>query len=197
MLRFALFLLGAALAPSAAAAHVVEGSASGFTSGFMHPISGPDHLLAMVAVGLWGAILGRPLIVALPVTFPMMMAVGALVGVAGVPLPGIEVGVALSAIALGAVVAAAYRMPVPGAVALVAVFALFHGQAHGAALPEAVSPVAYAVGFVTSTGLLHLAGIGIGFLFDMGETGRRVVQGFGLVIVLAGVFFLLSALGVF
>ncbi len=191
------FLTGmlVAASPDLALAHEGEGVAGGLASGFMHPILGPDHLLAMVAVGLWGAQLGRPLIIALPIAFPMMMAVGGLLGVAGAPLPGVEIGIALSALLLGGAVAAAFRAPTVAAVALVALFAVFHGHAHGGELPVAASPLAYGVGFVVSTGLLHGAGIAIGLLNDWRPRGPWIVRGAGALIALAGVYFLLGALG--
>ncbi len=147
-----------------AAAHTGAGTAGGFVAGLLHPVSGLDHLLAMVAVGIWGAFLGAPLIWVLPVAFPLMMVVGGVLGIAGVPLPHVEVGIALSVIILGLAIASAWRAPIPVAVAIVATFALFHGHAHGTELPKAAAPAAYAAGFVISTGLLHIAGIGIGLL---------------------------------
>ncbi|MFN3616205.1 MAG: HupE/UreJ family protein, partial [Rubrimonas sp.] len=174
MIRSVLAALALAV-PSAALAHVQEGAAEGLADGLLHPLLGPDHMVAMVAVGLWGAQLGQPLLVALPVAFPMMMTVGALWGLSGLPLPGAEIGVALSALALGLFVMRGWRAPVAAAVALVAVFAIFHGYAHGVALPAAVNPLAYGVGFVTTTGLLHGLGIAIG------EGARAVARGGGLV----------------
>src|SRR5688572_3528104 len=99
------------LAPGAALAHTGEGVVGGFLSGFIHPILGFDHVVAMIAVGLWGAFLGQPAIWLLPVVFPLVMAFGGLAGVLGVPLPGVEAGIALSALALGAMVALAVRPP--------------------------------------------------------------------------------------
>ncbi|MCG8443014.1 MAG: HupE/UreJ family protein [Caulobacterales bacterium] len=188
-------LIAAALAPSAALAHGGEGVAGGLLSGFKHPLLGPDHLVAMVAVGLWGAQLGRPLLIALPVAFPLMMAVGGLIGVADVPLPGVEIGIAASALLLGLVVALAFRAPVWLAVALVGVFAIFHGHAHGQELPAAVSPIAYGVGFVTATGLLHAAGIAIGLLTAWRTVGPALVRACGAVIALLGAYFLTGSLG--
>src|SRR6516225_6939218 len=118
-----------------AEAHILPGQATGFLSGVLHPISGLDHILAMVSVGLWGAELGAPAIWILPVTFPMMMAFGGLLGFLGVPLPGTEIGIALSMVVLGVAVAMAWRPPLPVVMAIVAVFAVFHGHAHGTELP--------------------------------------------------------------
>src|SRR5215472_11155486 len=137
-------------------AHLLGDESGGFVSGFEHPISGLDHILAMVSVGLWGAQLGAPAIWALPVTFPMVMAFGGMLGLMGVPLPGTEVGIALSAIGLGAVVATEARPPLIFAALLVGFFAIFHGHAHGTELPPDESGVLYSIGFVVATGLLHL-----------------------------------------
>src|SRR4051794_32813830 len=120
-----------------AAAHTGTGLPGGFATGFRHPLSGPDHLLAMVAVGLWGAFLGRPLIYALPVIFPGMMVVGAIAGMVGAPLPSVEIGIAVSVLVLGGCIAGAVRAPVWAAALIVAVFAVFHGYAHGKELPSA------------------------------------------------------------
>ena len=161
-----------------AMAHTGTGLAGGFASGFTHPLTGADHLLAMVSVGLWGAFLGRPLIYALPVIFPGVMVIGAALGMFAVPLPIVEVGVALSVLVLGACIALSLRAPVWVASAIVAAFAIFHGYAHGRELPSAADPVGYSVGFVLATGMLHVAGIGIGFLNDR-PGGVTVTRGLG------------------
>lgn len=176
------------------AAHDGTGLAGGFVAGFAHPFGGLDHLLAMVSVGLWGAFLGRPLIVLLPVIFPAVMAIGGALGIAGVPLPPIEIGIALSVLVLGAMIAGAVRPPVWLACGIVAVFAIFHGYAHGAELPSAADPVGYSVGFVLSTGLLHLAGIAIG-LADRVRGGVIAIRGAGVAIAAAGIVFLAKAIG--
>jgi urease accessory protein len=184
------FLLAA---PGVAHAHAQVGVAGGLASGFMHPILGPDHLVAMVAVGLWGAQLGAPAIWLLPVTFPTVMAVGGVLGVLGVPLPFVEIVIALSAIVLGMMVATAARPPVWVAAMLVGVFAVFHGYAHGAELPNAANALAYGVGFVVATGLLHLTGILIGLLVRW-PVGAKVVRvGGGAVAAVGGWFLLVHA----
>ena len=139
----------------------------------------------MVAVGLWGAFLGMPAIWILPVTFPLVMTVGGALGVAGVPLPGVEIGIALSAIVLGAMVAFAARPPIWIAAVIVATFAIFHGHAHGTELPNAADPIAYSLGFVIATGLLHLAGIAIGLVVRW-PRGKVLVRACGVVISMAG-----------
>ncbi|WP_419816720.1 HupE/UreJ family protein [Glacieibacterium sp.] len=171
------------------------GLAGGFVSGFLHPLSGVDHLLAMVSVGLWGAFLGRPLIVALPVIFPAVMAIGGAMGIAGVPLPPVEIGIALSVLVLGIMIAGAVRAPVWLACTIVAIFAIFHGYAHGQELPSAGDPVGYSVGFMLCTGLLHVCGIGIGLLNER-PGGIVVTRTMGGLIALAGVWFMAKAFGV-
>jgi urease accessory protein len=176
------------LAGIPASAHT--GSMSGgFIGGFAHPLFGLDHVVAMVAVGLWGAFLGAPAIWVLPIVFPLVMACGGVIGILGVPLPGVETGIALSAIVLGMMVALAAKPPLPIAAVLVGAFAIFHGYAHGAELPPGTDAVAYSVGFVVATGLLHLTGIAFGQLARW-PTGRMAVRVAGGAIALAGVAFL-------
>ena len=168
-------------------------AAGGLLSGLLHPVSGLDHVVAMVAVGLWGAQLGKPAIWLLPVAFPVVMALGGFLGLAGVGLPGIEVGIALSAVALGACVAAAWRAPLWLALLLVGVFAIFHGHAHGTELPEDASAVGYSAGFVVATGCLHGVGIALGELKRL-RTGMALVRVLGVAVVGAGCWFLYAAL---
>ena len=182
-----------ALFPLVAQAHEEVGIAAGFVSGFLHPLFGLDHVVAMVAVGLLGAIMGPPALWLLPVVFPLVMALGGALGVIGLPLPGIEIGIALSGIVLGLLVAFAVRPKVWLAAILVGAFAIFHGHAHGTELPEAASPLAYGTGFVIATGMLHLSGIAIGLLFRW-PAGALVVRTAGLVIAAVGVYFLLPHL---
>jgi urease accessory protein len=184
----------ALLMASPTSAHMGTGLAGGFTSGAMHPLSGGDHLLAMVAVGLWGAFLGRPLVYLLPIAFPMMMVVGAICGMLAFPMPSVEAGIALSVIVLGGCVAAAYRAPVPLALAIVAAFALFHGYAHGRELPSAADPIGYSTGFVLTTGLLHVAGIAIGMIASS-RHGVTAIRSGGVLIAVAGAVFLVRATG--
>jgi urease accessory protein len=189
-----IWLISAAtvLAPEVGLAHTGEGVVGGFLSGFTHPILGFDHVVAMIAVGLWGAFLGQPAIWLLPVVFPVVMAFGGLAGVLGVPIPGVEAGIALSALALGAMVALALRPPLWVAAILVGTFAIFHGHAHGTELPEAASPLAYGVGFVIATGLLHLSGIALGLL-SRWPAGLGAVRVGGALIACVGLFFLIGA----
>jgi urease accessory protein len=158
----------------------------------MHPISGLDHVVAMVAVGLWGAQLGAPAVWMLPVTFPMVMAVGGFLGLVGIPLTGVEVGIALSAVLLGAAVALEARPPLAVAAVLVAGFALFHGHAHGTELPPGQSGLAYSIGFVMATGSLHAVGIGLG-LAHRWSAGRTAMRLAGAAVACPGVLFLWKA----
>ena len=146
-----------------ALAHGGGDVAGGFVGGFAHPLFGPDHVAAMVAVGLWGAGLGPPALWLLPVVFPLVMAFGGVLGIAAVPLPRVEIGIAVSAMVLGLMVAFAVRAPLGLAVAVVAAFAIFHGHAHGAELPPGADAIAFSAGFVIATGLLHLCGIALGY----------------------------------
>ena len=185
--RILVFLL-CVLAGSPAFAHT--GSvAGGFFGGLAHPVFGPDHVVAMVAVGLWGAFLGAPAIFILPVTFPLVMAFGGALGIIGVPLPGTEIGIAASAIVLGSMVALAARPPLWTAAVLVGAFAIFHGHAHGAELPAGADAVAFSIGFVVATGLLHLAGIAFGLLARW-PAGKIAVRTAGGLIACAGAIFL-------
>ena len=176
-----------------ASAHVFNGEATGFLSGLRHPVSGFDHILAMVAVGLWGAQLGAPAIWVLPIAFPMVMALGGLLGLLGLPLPGVEVGIALSALVLGVMVLLEVRPPLWTAGLLVAVFAVFHGHAHGSELPSGADGLVYSLGFVMATGLLHATGIAVG-LVHRWPAGRLALRGAGAAIAAAGPVFLWSAL---
>ncbi len=178
-----------ALFAGSASAHDGGGIVGGFASGFMHPILGWDHVVAMVAVGLWGAFLGNPAIWILPVVFPLVMAFGGALGVMDVPIPAVETGIAASAVVLGAMVAFAARPPIWIAAVIVGAFAIFHGHAHGTELPDAANPLAYSIGFVLATGLLHLGGVAFGLLVRW-PAGKIAVQAGGGAIALAGVGFL-------
>ena len=174
-------------------AHEQAGQAQGFLTGFRHPLSGLDHVLAMIAVGLWGAQLGPPALWLLPVTFPMVMAIGGFLGLMGVPLPGVEIGIALSALLLGSVVSCETKPPLMVAASLVGFFAIFHGHAHGTELPAGQSGLAYSIGFVVATGLLHGTGIAFG-LVHRWRAGRIALRTAGAAVALAGVAFLWRAL---
>ncbi|QQK64504.1 HupE/UreJ family protein [Cobetia sp. cqz5-12] len=177
----------------AAHAHVDTDSVGGFAAGFLHPLTGLDHFTAMVAVGLWGVILGRPATWLLPVVFPMIMALGSVVGIVGLALPGIEIGIALSALVLGAFIVWRVALPLWLACLVVSVFAICHGYAHGAELPLASDPFAFAMGFMLATGSLHAAGIGVGIMAERFRQGM-LLRGLGILTALLGVYFLMEAL---
>ena len=176
----------AILTPAVAFAHTGVGDTSGFVHGFGHPISGLDHILAMVMVGIFAWQLGGRALWLVPTTFVLIMAVGGALGIAGIGVPFVEIGIALSVVVLGAIVAFNVKAPVAAAMGLVGLFAIFHGHAHGAEIPEDAGGVAYAAGFMIATALLHLAGITAGFL--IGRAGEhygslvvRVAGGFATV----------------
>jgi len=183
----------ALLLPVAALAHEQRGAAAGLLTGLLHPVSGADHVLAMIAVGLWGAQLGAPAIWQLPIAFPMMMAIGGFLGLVGMPLPAVETAIALSALLLGTMVLAEARPPLSLALLLVGFFAIFHGHAHGTELPPGQSGLTYSIGFVTATGCLHAIGIAIG-LSNRWPAGRAALRGAGALVALAGGYFLWQAL---
>jgi urease accessory protein len=176
---------------SPAEAHLLNASHAGAAQGFAHPFSGLDHILAMVAVGLWAAQIGRRALWVLPLAFPLAMAAGGLLGLSGVALPGIETGIAASVALLGLLIALAAKPQLPTAIGLVALFALFHGHAHGAELPAAASPLLYGLGFVTATAVLHLIGLGIGQILKLHQ-GQLAVRAGGVGIAATGAFLLLG-----
>jgi urease accessory protein len=179
--------------PAAAFAHTRGGEVLGFRSGLWHPVSGLDHVLAMIAVGLWGAQLGPPAVWLLPVTFPMVMAFGGMLGLMGVRLPGIEVGIAVSAIVLGLAVCSEARPRLWVAAAVVGVFAVFHGHAHGTELPPGADGILYSIGFVMATGTLHAVGISLG-LVHRWPAGRAALRAAGAIVALGGGAFLWRAI---
>lgn len=182
------------LSSSIAHAHtegVIDGG--GLFLGFLHPIKGIDHILAMLAVGMWGAQLGKPALWALPVAFPLVMAMGGVLGIVGIPLPGIEIGIALSVVVLGTMIALCVKVPLWGAGIIVGFFAIFHGHAHGAELPDAAGALPYSLGFVVATGLIHLIGIGFGMIKEVPK-GEMLLRGFGAAFAIAGVYLLVGHL---
>ncbi|WP_456716973.1 HupE/UreJ family protein [Bradyrhizobium sp. USDA 4353] len=184
-----------ALNASPLLAHEQAGVGGGLASGLLHPLTGLDHLVAMVAVGIWGAQLGGVAIWVLPVVFPLVMAFGAVLGILKIGLPVPELVIALSALVLGLAVTLRLRVPFAAAAAIVAIFAIFHGHAHGAELPTSANPLAYGLGFVVATGLLHACGITIGALARW-PGGERIIQGVGAAIAALGGYFLVASLGV-
>ncbi len=173
-----------ALTPSLAFAHVGIGNANGLAHGFMHPVSGIDHILAMVAVGLFAAHLGRRALWLVPLSFLAMMVCGGAFGMAGLALPYIEIGIGLSVVVLGIIVARGVNPPVAIAMVLVGFFAIFHGHAHGIEMLETALDLTYGAGFIFATVMLHLVGIAVGLLIGR---ERRITQLVGSAIAMAGV----------
>lgn len=174
---------------SSAFAHTGVGDSSGFVHGFSHPVSGLDHVLAMVTVGLYAALLGGRALWAVPATFVAVMAIGGALGIAGIGLLYAEIGIALSVIVLGLAVAFRISLPALAAMALVGLFAVFHGYTHGAEMPRDLSGYEYAVGFMLATALLHGSGIALGLMAGRfaAQGGWRVAQVAGGAMALAGV----------
>lgn len=177
-----------ALMPTVALAHTGAGGTVGFSHGFMHPLTGIDHVLAMMMVGVFAWQLGGRAIWLVPSTFVLVMAVGGALGVAGIGVPFVEVGIALSVIVLGASVAFRVKAPVAIAMAVVGLFAIFHGHAHGSEMPENAAGMAYGLGFMIATALLHLGGLGLGFLIGRigDKRGPVFVRATGAVAAVAG-----------
>jgi urease accessory protein len=189
-------IAAALLAPGAALAHGEAGHATGFAAGLSHPISGLDHVLAMVLVGVLAYQLGGKALWAVPTAFLGLMGLGGALGAAGLPLPYVETGIALSVIVLGAIVTLGVKAPIAVAAGVVGLFALFHGTAHGAEMPETAAGLGYAAGFLLSTAILHLAGLGLGAVTGAAErrTGPLLTRTAGAVATLAGLGMLTGAL---
>jgi urease accessory protein len=179
------------LLPSLAHAHVGVGETSGFLHGMGHPLSGLDHICAMVAVGLWAAQMGGRAIWAVPLTFVSVMALGGALGMLGVHVPFVETGIVISVLALGVLIAASVHLPLAVSIIVVGLFAIFHGHAHGAEMPETSSGLAYAAGFIIATAFLHACGIGLGIAIQK-LASPAVVRFAGIAIVLCGGYLLFS-----
>ena len=177
------------LSPTLALAHTGGGATHGFMHGFMHPVTGLDHVMAMVTVGILAWQMGGRALWAVPASFVALMALGTAAGVMGVDMPFVELGIALSVVVLGAAVALDIRAPLALAMGLVGFFALFHGHAHGAEMPENAGGLAYGAGFMLATAALHLTGIGIGLVLGRVAQmqGRAWTRATGAVICLVGV----------
>ena len=185
-----LTVLTLCLVPTAALAHPAIGNASGFVHGFMHPLGGLDHQLAMILVGIFAYQLGGRALWLVPLSFIAMMAVGGFLGVTVTPLPFVEIGIALSVLVLGAIVAFGVKAPLAVAMGVVGLFAIFHGHAHGTEMPMDVSGATYGAGFMLATAVLHAVGIGIGMVVGLmsrtfGNTVYRVAGGVASVAGLA------------
>ena len=179
------------LLPSLAHAHVGVGETGGFLHGMGHPLSGLDHICAMVAVGLWAAQMGGRAIWAVPLTFVGVMALAGALAMFGFHVPLVETGIVVSVLTLGVLIAAAVHLPLSSSIIIVGLFAIFHGYAHGAEMPETASALAYAAGFVGATAFLHACGIGLGIAIQK-LASPAVVRFAGIAIVFCGGYLLLS-----
>jgi urease accessory protein len=186
----------AAAAPTAVFAHSGAADVHDLVHGFMHPVGGVDHVLAMVAVGVVAAQLGGRALWAVPMSFVAAMTIAAAIGMLGLALPGLEAGIALSLIVLGALISLRVKLPIALAAATVASFAVFHGYSHGLEMGDARSGVVFGVGFVSATALLHLLGIGVGLTVERAASreGERLAQAGGGALALAGVVLLAGGL---
>lgn len=183
--KAAFLLLILTLLPNLAFAHVGIGEASGWAHGMMHPFLGLDHLCAMLAVGLWAKQMDGRAVWLVPLTFVCVMALGGLLGITAIPLPFIEGGILLSLLVLGFLVAAAVQLPLLVSAVMAAIFALFHGYAHGAEMSQSISGLTYALGFMLSTAALHATGIAMAT--GLAKTGRpKWLRLIGAVIAMLG-----------
>jgi urease accessory protein len=183
-----LLIASAVLVPTAAFAHPGHRPEIGLVAGFLHPLTGIDHILGMVAVGVFAAVLGGRALWLVPLSFVGMMAVGFLLGAGGVELPFVELAIGLSSVVIGAVAARGKPMPVTTAMALVGAFAIFHGHAHGAEMPADAGGLQFALGLMSATALLHIAGIAgaIGMTRLAGRWGRPLARIAGLAFAIGG-----------
>jgi urease accessory protein len=188
-------LLAPALAvlfePSLAQAHVVLGQTSGFIHGLVHPLTGLDHIVTMMAIGLWAAQRGGRALWTVPLTFVSVMAVGGLLGMMDVSIPFVEQGIIASVLILGVLIVSVVRLPLVASSLLVGLFAVFHGLSHGAEMPETVSGLAYGIGFIMATGMLHGIGVGLGLLVQKLDRPRLIryagsgIAAFGIYLLIA------------
>jgi urease accessory protein len=191
-IRRPVFLLLFLVIPGLAQAHPNHGSANGLASGFAHPLTGMDHLCAMLAVGMWAAQRGGRALWAVPLAFISVMTLGAVVGMSGHTLPFAEQGIAASVLILGILIAAARHLPLLASMTLVGCFALFHGYAHGAEMPASAAGFAYGAGFVAATAGLHLFGIGVGLLARK-VAAEKTLRYAGGAIAACGLYLVLAA----
>lgn len=185
-----LTLLCGLLATNTVYAHGVQGG--GLINGLMHPVFGPDHLLAMIAVGILSVQIGGRAIWTVPAAFLLLMLLGGILGIYNVPFPAVETGIAASVAVLGLAIALAAKLPVLLAMIFVGIFGLFHGYAHGMEMPSVAEPVLYAAGFIAATAGLHIAGVLIGFISHYIPRGDVVLRILGAVIAAIGFYFLLG-----
>ena len=182
--RYVTTTLALAAFAAPALAHPGHTDTQSIAAGLLHPISGIDHVMVMIAVGIFAAQLGGRALYLLPLTFMCVMALGGIAGMAGLGLPFVETAIALSVLGMGVTVAMGWRLPIVSAMALVGTFAIFHGFAHGAEMPMQASGYAYGLGFVLATGSLHLAGIGLGIAMQKLPRAHKAV---GVLMAAAGI----------
>ncbi|HBO84932.1 MAG: urease accessory protein UreJ [Deltaproteobacteria bacterium GWC2_42_11] len=185
--NLSLALLTIIFMPSLVYAHTSVGHTAGFTYGLSHPLGGIDHILAMLAVGIWAAQTGGRAVWSIPLTFVSIMILGSVLGMFGVALPFIEPGIVMSVLILGVLISAAVSLPLGLSMAIVGLFAVFHGYAHGTEIPNALSGLNYSIGFVFATSLLHLSGIGASILFKKFDR-PQLFRYAGGVITIAGIY---------
>ena len=178
--------------PAIAQAHVGHGEAIGFMHGLEHPIGGLDHILAMVAVGLWAAQLGGHAVWSVPLTFVGVMALGGVLGITGITIPFVEQGIIASDLLLGGLVLMATRLPLVASISIVGLLAIFHGYAHGAEMPKEAIALQYAAGFMVATAALHLSGVGVAILMNK-LFQDRLVRLAGGGIILGGIYVLINS----
>ena len=186
-IRLPLSVTALALLPSLAYAHVGIGETGGFLHGLTHPVSGLDHICAMLAAGLWAVQTGGRSIWAVPLTFVSVMALGGMLPLLGIGLPFIEQGIALSVLLLGVLIAASVRLPLWLGGGMVGLFALWHGHAHGTEMPALASGIEYVLGFMLATALLHIIGIASGLSMQR-RARERVIRAAGAGIALCGMY---------
>jgi urease accessory protein len=183
----------AIMLPLAAHAHVNAGDTVGFWHGLQHPIGGLDHILAMLAVGLWAAQIGGRAVWAVPLTFVSVMAIGGVLGIVGAPIPFVEQGIIASDLILGGLVLLATRLPLSISIGIVGLLAVFHGYAHGEEMPKEASALLYAAGFVLSTAMIHLSGVGLALIIKK-LLKEKMVRIAGGGILLGGIYVLVQSL---
>ncbi|MGC2044706.1 MAG: HupE/UreJ family protein [Pseudolabrys sp.] len=181
------FVIFFVFAPAAALAHPGHDGAGGLLHGFVHPLTGIDHVLAMIAVGILAAGYGGRALWLVPMSFLVAMAAAGVIGMAGIPVQIVEAGIGLSVVVLGLMIAFQFKPPTLVATVVVGFFALFHGYAHGSEMPNGLAGLSFAAGFLIATALLLGAGVGIGLIVQRRTLSRRLFQAGGGAIALVGV----------
>lgn len=179
----------AILSPAFAHAHSMHDGTS-FVGGFLHPLMGLDHLLAMLGVGIISVLIGGRAIFWVPAAFVAAMLFGGTLGVFGVALPYVELGIAMSVLLLGVGIAAPRQLPMLVSMAVVGLFGTLHGNAHGVEMPHAAAPAFYSLGFILATSVIHLLGVGIGFIPMLHWKNRLPMRVAGVMITMTGIHFL-------